>query len=145
MIADLQVNAEIATALLNMVDANRIILGNIEGTGAEGADTYDAVVDELGRRRQPAAVAAVASAPPAPAATPAAEVDSTCSPPAAPLNASSPSPGPGGAAGATGGFDRTDAHVRIDVGLLGELQAIVGPLKLGDATAAARPAPVRAA
>jgi len=45
---ELRLNADIASGLLSMVDAIRNILGQIESTGEEGADSYETLVDLLG-------------------------------------------------------------------------------------------------
>ena len=45
----LQLNAEITSGLLSMVDAVRSILGQIDSTGTEGEEAYEALVAKLGR------------------------------------------------------------------------------------------------
>ena len=45
----LQLNAEITSGLLSMVDAVRSILGQIDTTGTEGEEAYEALVAKLGR------------------------------------------------------------------------------------------------
>ena len=57
----LRLNAEIATALLAMVDAVRSILSRIESAGTEGDETYEGLIATLERlkNREPAAKPAV--------------------------------------------------------------------------------------
>lgn len=61
----LQLNAEITSGLLSMVDAVRSILGQIDTTGTEGEEAYEALVATLGRLKNGES----AAAPAAPAAT----------------------------------------------------------------------------
>ncbi len=49
----LRLDSEIATALLNMVDAVRAILLTIEATGGEGADDYEPLVSRLSELQNP--------------------------------------------------------------------------------------------
>ena len=60
----LQLNAEITSGLLSMVDAVRSILGQIDTTGTEGEEAYEALVATLGRLKNGES----AAAPAAPAA-----------------------------------------------------------------------------
>ena len=48
----LRLNAEITSGLLSMVDAVRSILGQIDTTGTEGEEAYEALVATLGRLRR---------------------------------------------------------------------------------------------
>ena len=62
----LQLNADITSGLLSMVDAVRSILGQIDTTGTEGEEAYEVLVATLGRLKSGESVAA--SAAPAPLA-----------------------------------------------------------------------------
>ena len=59
----LRLNAEIATALLAMVDAVRSILSRIESAGTEGDETYEGLIATLERlkNREPAATPAASA------------------------------------------------------------------------------------
>ena len=142
----LRLDAEIATALLAMVDAVRSILGRIESSGTEGDETYEDLIVTLERlkNREPAAN------PAAPAvATPqqieidveqvvrelSQEVETAvaCRPKKAPAITESRAGADGGSALADGGDkvgSATDSSVRIDVQLLDKLMNLVGELVL---------------
>ncbi len=60
----LRLNADITSGLLTMVDAVRLILGNIDSTGVEGDEAYEELVARLGRLKEKD------PAPPAPVASP---------------------------------------------------------------------------
>ncbi len=59
----LQLNPEITSALLAMVDAVRAILSNIEGTGQEGDGDYGGLIETLGRLNGDTPAAAAAAPP----------------------------------------------------------------------------------
>ena len=61
----LQLNAEITSGLLSMVDAVRSILGQIDSTGTEGEEAYETLVATLGRLKNGES----AAPPAAPAST----------------------------------------------------------------------------
>lgn len=62
---EMRFNPTIATALLQVVDAIREILAQIEATGGEGDGDYSAVIDEVDRLRAAGDQGAAASLPPA--------------------------------------------------------------------------------
>ncbi len=68
----LQLNPEITSALLALVDAVRTILSNIEGTGQEGNGDYGGLIETLGRLNGDT-LSASAAAPPEAAPEPAAK------------------------------------------------------------------------
>ncbi len=142
----LRLNAEIATALLAMVDAVRSILGRIESAGTEGDETYKDLIVTLERlkNREPAAKPAA----PAVATPQQIEIDVeqvvrelsqevqtavAVSPKKAPAITESRAGADGGSAspddGDKGG-SVTDSSVRIDVQLLDKLMNLVGELVL---------------
>jgi two-component system, chemotaxis family, sensor kinase CheA len=115
-----ELTPQLVTVILEAVDAIKKILVSIETTGAEGADTHDALRGRLeAARRRPSALpspappipAAIGSQPPAdaPPATPALEAESQ-----AVQKASSVA----------------DSTIRVDVGLLDKLMNLVGELVL---------------
>jgi len=57
----LQLNAEITSGLLSMVDAVRSILGQIDSTGTEGEEAYETLVATLGRLKNGESAAPPAS------------------------------------------------------------------------------------
>jgi two-component system, chemotaxis family, sensor kinase CheA len=144
---------EITTVLLELVDAVRDILANIEGSGVEGAERYDGLVSRLdaildGQAMGPAATSAIAEAaeqetacavvqaallepPLAAAATtrPAVNghpVDGTGHEPHLSFpTAGEPSVGPDGARRSV-----ADSSIRVDVALLDSLMNLVGELVL---------------
>ncbi|MGE0814071.1 MAG: chemotaxis protein CheW [Vicinamibacterales bacterium] len=154
----LQLTAEIATALLAMVDAIRQILTTIEATAAEGDHDYTALVADLNRLNSntpeaPAPPAAVAAATPAALATPAPEAavpapiaDTAAVPVAAAVPARQPeetpmtseeprhpeegAPSPERRTGDDRRAPVHDASLRVDVGLLDKLMNLVGELVL---------------
>ncbi len=142
----LRLNAEIATALLAMVDAVRSILGRIESAGTEGDETYKDLIVTLERlkNREPAAKPAA----PAVATPQQIEIDVeqvvrelsqevqtavAVSPKKAPAITASHAGADGGSAspddGDKGG-SVTDSSVRIDIQLLDKLMNLVGELVL---------------
>ena len=74
----LRLNAEMTSALLEMVDAIRSILGKIDTTGTEGDEAYEELAAKLERLKSgesaPATVAAKPTENPVPQAAPAAQV-----------------------------------------------------------------------
>ena len=62
---DLQLDAAITSALLQMIDAVRGILASIEATGSEGDGVYDDLVAELGRLHRGEPAPAAEEPPPA--------------------------------------------------------------------------------
>lgn len=152
----LGVDAPITTALLQMVDAVRKLLANIENNGAEGDEDFAALKAQLtllqgghaAPAKKPAAAPSV-SAPAAPtAATP--QVDSaadaaTSAPAPEPRASASPEPPPPAAAPTAtnehapaksaapakdGGASVADNSIRVDVGQLDKLMNLVGELVL---------------
>lgn len=108
----LEVTQEITTALLQMVDAVREIIGNIEATGEEGDVSNDELIAELGRLEQgqsrPEASADPETIEPKPNEVPA--VDKI--------------------APSTDDRHTTAESIRVDVGLLDDLMNLVGELVL---------------
>lgn len=66
----LRLNAEMASALLEMVDAIRSILGRIDSTGTEGDEAYEELATKLERLKSGESVPVVIAALPKPAAGP---------------------------------------------------------------------------
>ncbi|MEZ5291500.1 MAG: chemotaxis protein CheW [Vicinamibacterales bacterium] len=151
----LHLTAEIATALLAMVDAIRQILTTIEATAAEGDHDYTALVADLNRLNSGPSAEAPAPAVDAPAAAPTPLVIAEAAPPAptpvpepvAAVLAAAPAPedtpmpseeartddGVPSPERRTGDDRRAavhDASLRVDVGLLDKLMNLVGELVL---------------
>ena len=141
----LLLNPAITSGLLEMVDAIRQLLANIERDGTEGDGDYAAVVQKLESLLEsaPAAETKPVAAPSVvPASLPLAEFEppSTCSPTeSAPLRASanaataSVPPGPAPSTAAAEPTKETAAsggNIRVDVGLLDKMMNLVGELVL---------------
>ncbi len=133
---------EITSALLQLVDAVRSILGAIESTGVDGQDDFVPLVELLTRLQKGEAVAgkaegagtpakATQAAKPEPAevaaATPAPDVASIPAPAAVPAPVSAVPVGEGAEAK---GPQATDSNIRVDVSLLDKLMNLVGELVL---------------
>ena len=138
----LTLTPEMTTALLQMVDAVREMLGEIEATGTDGDKDYTSIRAELARLATrepapaPAAVVAaqagegVASAAAAPAAeTPLAPVASVASV-AAPARAATPGAPDHDDDHGDRRLGAADSSIRVDVGLLDKLMNLVGELVL---------------
>ena len=151
----LQLNPEITSALLSLVDAVRSIMGHIEADGSEGDEDFTALIETLARLIDPQAAAP--PPPPAEAETPVAdappaepEPESTteaAATPAAPPSAAAPAedaPAPTPPASAENepppkanenrrsdqGGSVSDRSIRVDVELLDQLMNLVGELVL---------------
>ncbi len=130
---------EITSALLQLVDAVRAILGSIESTGIDGHEDFAALVDLLTRLQKGESVAGKAegagkpkpeekSAKAVKAEAPAVTAESVPSPVAAvpvPVPAVSATEGP-----EAKGSQATDSNIRVDVSLLDKLMNLVGELVL---------------
>ena len=134
---ELLLNPEITTALLQMVDAIRQMLGSIERSGAEGERDDRALVETL-KRLQQGGTGQVIAAAVAPAVKAEAEADVAA--PVEEEKSREESPAPVTTAGrseateaqalsaARGGIG--EASIRVDVGLLDKLMNLVGELVL---------------
>ena len=126
---ELVLNAELTSALLEMVDAVREMLAQIESTGQEGERDYQAVIDSLTRllTSQPKPVAekavpAVATPPAAPPAESATEaIEEAEKQPADAANQEQRE---------IRALAASDSNIRVDVGLLDKLMNLVGELVL---------------
>ena len=144
----LHLNAEIATALLQMVDAIRQILTTIEATASEGDHDYTALVAELNRLNTGSTEAAahapaatpVAAAPPVVETPPVPVAAVAVAAPADPHHDEPVAVVEEAAQDRRSGEDRRsgddrrgavhDASLRVDVGLLDKLMNLVGELVL---------------
>jgi two-component system, chemotaxis family, sensor kinase CheA len=138
----LTLNPEITTALLNMVDAVRQMLDEIQSTGQDGNNEYPSLLETLtrlqtpgtkGKKQVPAANAPSQPVPPPPV-TPLAEeaVSPPTAPPASPKMDSQPTaeataaPAPG----ETRSRDTAPETIRVGVNVLDKLMNLVGELVL---------------
>src|SRR5262249_51178157 len=125
----LVLNAEIATALLSVVDAVRKMLDAVEATETDGDGDYAALVGVLERLLGPAAPAAVANGVAAEVALPATVDEVRPAPPPA----ATPEPARHSLI-AEPAESRApavaDTTIRVDVGLLDKLMNLVGELVL---------------
>lgn len=126
--------------LLRLSDTARRMLANIESVGSEGDEDPQALVEELRRFQDPAAVAdaAAATAPvvnaaatpiPPPATTPAAPAAAPAAPPPASVPAT-PSTETGRPAERTETSGAEERSIRVNVDLLDRLMNLVGELVL---------------
>ncbi len=141
------------TGLLHMVDAVRKVLRNVEGTGAEGDEAHEDVVEELThlaqRGRGAAAPSPIAPAPPATAAEAAADAEDAEDEPEAdderPVETHRPAsvpeaparqppaaarPAASAESGNSGGSSVSNSSVRVTINLLDDLMRLVGELVL---------------
>jgi two-component system, chemotaxis family, sensor kinase CheA len=142
----LELDTQLASALLAMVDAIRRTLSVLEATGSEGEEDFTSIVRELSSvgavavtAPKPASVvpaAVVAPAPPpvakvapAPVATPPAAPAGAVAPTTVALPPVTPPFAEGSPEGKTGG-GVADTAIRVDVGLLDRVMNLVGELVL---------------
>lgn len=130
----LDLNAQITSSLLTLVDAIRQMLGSIEQTSAEGDTDYSALVQTLAKLQEGGAAAAPAVAA-APAPAPAPEAPPVAAPvaaaPVTPTPApAAPAPANPAAASAVPAKSAEDTSIRVDVTLLDKLMNLVGELVL---------------
>jgi len=119
---ELTFNAEIASALLGVVDATRQILGRLEVTGQEGDGDYSAHIQALERlTRTPSSARAPQARPAPPEPIPASPV-----PPSAPPETPRAAPSDEEPRAPL----LSDSSVRVDIGLLDTLMTLVGELVL---------------
>ncbi|MEY2745737.1 MAG: hypothetical protein RL112_779, partial [Planctomycetota bacterium] len=148
----LEMNDDIATGLLQLVDAVRHMLGSIENSGAEGEDDWTALKELLSRLQDGGAGAATQAAPAAaPLVRARREREEVASslPAAATSPSPSPSPAPAPAATASAAPAKakdevperaesegdkhgaiSESNIRVDVVLLDRLMNLVGELVL---------------
>jgi two-component system, chemotaxis family, sensor kinase CheA len=138
----LTLNPEITTALLNMVDAVRQMLAEIQSTGQDGNNEYPQLLETLtrlqtpgtkGKKQAPAANAPSQPVQPPPAAPPAAEVVPPPTAPPAPPKMDSQTPAEATAAPAPGETRPRDTPaetIRVGVNVLDKLMNLVGELVL---------------
>jgi two-component system chemotaxis sensor kinase CheA len=133
--AELTFNSEIASALLRVVDAVRQMLTALEATATDGDGDYADLIETLerlrGGAREPARAAAPAPTPPAPPPEPRPAEESRATPLPSRLTAAiaaldTPIP----EATETRAPAVADTTIRVDVGLLDKLMALVGELVL---------------
>ncbi len=147
----LELNPEITSALLSMVDAVRQMLSSIEESGREGETDYSQLVDTLKQLNEgtsaeatndDATVGEDTSPTPAQSAPEAEETEAASAPvePAAPEAQPTPEPQTAGRPAETkpttpsgGGASKgsiAESAIRVDVGLLDQLMNLVGELVL---------------
>jgi two-component system, chemotaxis family, sensor kinase CheA len=129
---ELLFNAEIASALLAVVDAVRQMLDSVENTETDGEGDFSALIQTLERlqaaapNRAPAHRPAVADAAPEPK-QPEERKRESAPPPKAPLMATE---SPVSEAAEARAHAVSDSSIRVDVGLLDKLMNLVGELVL---------------
>jgi two-component system chemotaxis sensor kinase CheA len=133
---ELVFNAEIASALLGVVDAVRQMLDSVENTETDGDGDFSALIQTLERLQatahdgSPAHRSPIAAPAPAPVPTQGEERRKEPAPPPsppAPLMATEPSVSE---APETRASAVSDSSIRVDVGLLDKLMNLVGELVL---------------
>src|SRR3712207_1103547 len=131
---ELALTPGLTTVLLEMVDAVRALLARIEETGAEGDETYDALVARLEAALEAGDLPPVAEAPVAEAPVVETPVVETLveAPVEAPVAAGPEAPATRDAEDAGEAFRRSvaDSTIRVDVALLDSLMNLVGELVL---------------
>lgn len=134
---EIRFSPSIATALLQVVDAIREILSNIESAGGEGSGDYSAIAAEVDRLRQQGEQQPKPQTMALPAPT--IETQIELPPPAEPKSAtvvlSRNEPASAAPPVNTESADKVtapvaDAAIRVDVGLLDKLMTLVGELVL---------------